>query len=177
MSLFRRLDAAVGRLAGAAASLAAAACLGAFALVCFQVIMRYFANRPQAWADEVAGWLIVATVMLAAPEAQARGENIGVDAVIERAQGPVRRGLLLLGLGAVAATAWIILDEGIEMVAFSRMVGIASNVNPEMPLWAVQALVPVGGGLLLAIALWQIVALFAGREPGRPQGPDAGRHE
>ncbi len=35
----------------------------------------------------------------------------------------------------------------------------------------------VGGGLLLAIALWQIVALFAGREPRRPQGPDAGRHE
>ncbi len=32
-------------------------------------------------------------------------------------------------------------------------------------------------GRLLAIALWQIVALFAGREPGRPQGPDAGRHE
>ena len=55
--------------------------------------------------------------------------------------------------------------EGSETVAFTRMIGIKSNQLPDVPLWAVQALIPIGAALLLVVALVQILALLRGREP------------
>jgi TRAP-type mannitol/chloroaromatic compound transport system permease small subunit len=55
--------------------------------------------------------------------------------------------------------------EGIEMVTFTRMIGIVSNVLPEVPLWAIQALVPIGGALLLLVTVAQLFCLLSGIEP------------
>jgi TRAP-type C4-dicarboxylate transport system permease small subunit len=145
--------------------IAGIACLGTLFLVCYAVAMRYFFNQPQSWSDEAVGLLIVISVMLAVPEAQRRGENIGVDAVTEKLRGGKRRALLILGAASVAITAVILISEGLDMVAFTRMVGIVSNSLPEIPLWAVQAFVPLGGALLLLVALAQLAAWLVGREP------------
>jgi TRAP-type C4-dicarboxylate transport system permease small subunit len=153
----------VVRLASqAAAGLAGLACLACLGLVCYGVAARYFWGRPQPWSDEVVVWLVVACVLLATPEAQRRNEHIGVDALLEKASGRVRHWMLLFGLAAVAATALTLLIEGIEMVAFTRLLGLRPLVNPEMPLWLVQALLPLSAGLLLAVVAVQIVARLTG---------------
>jgi TRAP-type C4-dicarboxylate transport system permease small subunit len=152
----------VGELARTSFRLAAAACLGCFAVICYAVALRYFFGRPQPWADEVVAWLMVATVMLAMPEAQRRGEHVAVDSLVERLGRRGRAALAVFGLAAVAASAAILVYEGSAMVAFSRLVGMASNIS-AVPLWWVQALVPVGFALLLIVAAMQLARLAQGK--------------
>jgi TRAP-type C4-dicarboxylate transport system permease small subunit len=160
-----RLERAVAVLSRFFEHLAGVACLLCFGLVCYAVAMRYFVNRPQAWTDEAVGWLVVVTVMLALPEAQRRGEHIGVDLLVEKSRPAARRILSLVGLLFVLVTGGMFVQQGIETVLFTRMIGIASNELPELPLWAVQALIPLGGALLALVALVQFAAWLSGREP------------
>jgi TRAP-type C4-dicarboxylate transport system permease small subunit len=161
----RFLERLTARLSGAAEALAAFACLACLALVGYAVAMRYLFNRPQSWTDEAVGWCIVAVVMLAVPEAQRRGENIGVDWLVDRWRGARRRAVIALGALAVAASAAILIVEGYASVAFTRMIGGVSNAIPQFPLWLVQALIPAGAALLLLVAFAQLGAVASGREP------------
>ena len=161
----RGLERAAAVVSRVALMLAGAACLATFALVCYAISMRYFFDRPQSWSDEAVGWLIVVTVMLAVPEAQRRGEHIGVDALTERLSARNKRWAAALGVVTVAVCGWLLLSEGIEMVQFTRMVGIVSNVLPEVDLWIIQAFVPIGGAILLFVAAAQLVCYFAGLDP------------
>lgn len=166
----RRAEAAVAWISRVGMRLAALSCLSTLALVCYAVAMRYFLNRPQSWSDELAGWLIVITVMLAMPEAQRRGEHIGVDVLTAKARGAASRWLAMLSVVAVIATGWLILREGLEMVAFTRLMGMLSIALPDIDLWLIQALVPLGGLLLLLVAVAQLLCLAIGIEP---RGVDA----
>ena len=154
-----RLAAALARVSAALAGVAVLLC---FALVCYSVAMRYFLDDPVTWSDEVTGWLVVAVVMLGVADAQARGEHIGVDLLTDRASPRLRRALGLFGTALFAACAGLIAWQGVEMVQFSAMLDLRSNTLGWAALWPVQALVPLGGALLLAVALAQLVALAAG---------------
>ncbi len=164
----RRVEAVVAAVSRAAATLAALACLGAFALVCYEVAMRYFLNRPQPWTDEAVGWLLVAIVMLAAPEAQRRGEHIGVEALVERLAGRWRQGLVIFGTATVVAVGVLLAVEGLAMVRFTRQIGLSSNRLPQIELWLVQALVPLGAVLLGVVAAVQIACHALGLAPRGP---------
>ncbi len=126
--------------------------------------MRYFFNQPQSWSDEVAGWLMVVVVMLAMPEVQRRHEHIGVDVLTEKLRGGKARLAAVWSTLSVITTASLLIAEGWETVAFTRLFGIRSPGLPDAPLWAVQALIPLGGVLLLAVALVQLVAHLRGEE-------------
>jgi TRAP-type C4-dicarboxylate transport system permease small subunit len=169
MRLIERAAAALSRLAAALASLATLACL---ALVGISVVARYFAGAPQPWIDKVAGWLVVALVLLAAPEAQRRFEHIGVDIAVGRIGPRIARFAHLLGAVAVAVVAGILLAAGIEAVAFSRMVGMMTDVE-GIPEWWIQALLPAGAAVLLLVSLCQALLLALGREPEHlPRGDE-----
>ncbi|MBM3522218.1 MAG: TRAP transporter small permease [Alphaproteobacteria bacterium] len=172
---FERLAALISRIAQAIAGIACLACLG---LVCWAVAMRYFLGKPQAWADEAVGWLVVAMVMLAVAEAQRRGEHIGVDWLVDRWTGARRRAVIGLGACSVVVVAIVLIIEGRQMVVETIGWGLKSNALPEAPLWAIQALIPIGAALLLVVALAQIAAWIAGREPaGTEQKPELDTHE
>lgn len=173
----RHFETGVAALSRAGEWIAGIACLATLFLVCYAVAMRYFFNRPQSWSDEAVGLLIVVSVMLAVPEAQRRGENIGVDLITEKLKGTRRRALMGFGALTVAVTSVILISEGIDMVAFTRMIGIVSNSLPEVPLWAVQAFVPLGGALLLLVALAQLAAYLTGREPDGLESDKLDMHE
>lgn len=175
--LARAVEAVVARISRIAAGIAGAACLAALAMICYAVAMRYFLGRPQGWTDEAVGWLIVVAVMFAVPEAQRRAEHIGVDALVEKLSPAGRRLLLSFGVLAVALTALIMIREGWEMVAFSRMVGMKAIGIPEVSLWTVQIFVPLGAVLLLLVALAQIFCHAAGLEPDGPASDALDQHE
>ena len=173
----RRIESAVATLSLFASWLAGAACLACLALVCYAVAMRYFFGRPQSWTDESVGWLIVVAIMFAVPEAQRRGEHIGVDALIDKLSSRWRRALAILGVATVVATAAILVREGIETVAFTSMIGIKSLGLPDFPLWLIQAMVPAGAVLLLLVALTQLLVHLAGMEPVGLTADKLDRHE
>ncbi|HEX6977758.1 MAG TPA: TRAP transporter small permease [Alphaproteobacteria bacterium] len=161
----RAVERVVAAVSRAGLRLAAAATLGAFGLVCYAIGMRYFFDRPQSWTDEAVGWLMVIIVMFALPEAQRRGDHIGVDVLTERMTGGRRRAFAILGVGTVFACAFLLVKEGIETVLFTRMLGLLSNNIPEIDLWIVQAFVPAGGALLALVAVVQLACYFAGLAP------------
>jgi TRAP-type C4-dicarboxylate transport system permease small subunit len=161
----RAFESAVALISRIALGLAGATCLVTLATVCYAIATRYFFNRPQSWTDEAVGWMIVISVMLSIPEAQRRGEHIGVDALTERLGARGKRWAAALGIVTVAIVGYLLVTEGIEMVTFTRMIGIVSNVLPEVPLWAIQALVPIGGALLLLVTVAQLFCLLSGIEP------------
>ena len=161
----RAFESGVGVISRIAIALAGATVLATLTMVCYAIVTRYFFNRPQSWTDEAVGWLIVGSVMLAIPEAQRRAEHIGVDALTERLDARGKWWAAVLGVVSVAVVGYLLVSEGIEMVAFTRMVGILSNVLPDVPLWAVQAFVPIGGALLLMVTLAQLFCLLSGIEP------------
>jgi TRAP-type C4-dicarboxylate transport system permease small subunit len=161
----RAIESAVAFLSKVALTLSGLTTLSIFALICYAVILRYFFNRPQPWTDEAAGWLLVTSVMLALPEVQRRGDHIGIDFLAGRLSDTGRRLLLAFGLVMVLICAVILVVEGIEMIEFSRMLGVLSNQIPEIPLWMVQALVPAGFILLLVVALTQLFCVAVGLRP------------
>lgn len=147
--------------------LAAAACLVCFALMCYGVAMRYFVGAPQPWVDKVLGWLVVALVMLAAPQAHLEGEHVAVDTLSGKARGGARRALAAFGLLCVIAMAAVMIWEGGGMVAFSRLQDVMSDLHP-IRLWWIQVLVPVGFALVLAVALMQLGRVARGLDLGEP---------
>lgn len=173
----RLFETAVAAISRAAEWVAGIACLATLLLVCYAVAMRYLFNKPQSWSDEAVGLLIVVSVMLAVPEAQRRGEHIGVDLITERVKGTRRRALMIFGMLTVVATSIILISEGLDMVAFTRMVGIVSNSLPEIPLWAIQAFIPLGAALLLLVTVAQIAAYLTGREPAGLESDKLDMHE
>jgi TRAP-type C4-dicarboxylate transport system permease small subunit len=158
-------------LTDAAMAAAAASVLLSLALVCYSVLMRYFANRPEPWVDEAVGYVLVASVMFAIAEALRRGEHIAVDVLTEKLPPAGRRAVYAFGMVAVAVTAAALVYEGWGMVEFSRMIGIVSIGYLEIPIWIPQALVPLGGVLLLLAALAELVRLAAGLPPAHEPKP------
>ncbi len=154
MRLFQQLVALLSRGFAALAALATLACL---ALVAVSVVARYVFATPIVWIDEVAGWLVVALVMLSVAEAQRRGEHIAVEPPQRLAGTRLALAAGFVGVAAVLATALLLVREGIETVAFSRMVGIATDIE-GVPVWWLQALIPLGAGLLAIVAAAQLLA-------------------
>jgi TRAP-type C4-dicarboxylate transport system permease small subunit len=134
-------------------ALAAVALLVSLALIAYSVVMRYFLNRPQSWIDEIAGYLLVASVMLAAADALFHGEHIAVDIVTERLP-PRAKGIVHnLGLVAVAIMGALLAASGWGMIEFSWMSGLLSTGYLSVPMWIPQLLVPIGGVLLVIAAM------------------------
>ena len=162
-------------LAHVGIALAAIALLASMAMIVYSVVMRYLLNQPIPWVDEMVGYLLVACVMLAAADALRQGEHIAVDIVTERLSARGKRWTAVLGLLAVALSALLLLVEGWDMVAFSRMVGLLSNGYLAVPMWIPQALVPVGALLLLLAAIAALGAAWRGdavahHDPMQPSG-------
>jgi TRAP-type C4-dicarboxylate transport system permease small subunit len=168
-----RLAALVALASRAVAVLGSLATVACLLLVGYAVAMRYLVGQPQPWVDKVAGWLVVALVMLAAPEAQRRFEHIGVDVATARLGPRMARAAHLLGALSVALVAAVLFAAGWEAIAFSRMVGLMSDLE-GVPVWWIQLLLPLGAALLFLVAACQALLLAVGHEPAHlPQPGEA----
>ncbi|MEP7206818.1 MAG: TRAP transporter small permease [Casimicrobiaceae bacterium] len=160
----------VRTLAKVGIGLAAATLIASMLLIAYAVVMRYFVNQPPPWVDELVGYLLVAAVMLAAADALLEGEHIAVDILTDRLGARGRKAVLLGGLVAVAATGVLLLYEGVDMVAFSRMVDLKSNGFLAVPMWLPQILVPIGAALLTAAAIVAFIDAWRGGASGADAG-------
>ncbi|KAA2238218.1 TRAP transporter small permease [Salinarimonas soli] len=164
--VLRVIEGAVSLLTRGALALSGGLLLAILGLIAYSVIWRYLFNAPKPWVDEVAGWLLVASVMLALPEVQRRNDHIGIDFLHQRLRDrPAARLVLGFGVFTVLVSSAILVREGVTMVEFTQMLGILSNQIPEVPLWAVQAFVPLGFGLMALVALVQLACLSLGILP------------
>ena len=157
-----RIERLVRALARLGLALAALALIASLATISYSVIRRYVFGAPVAWTDELVGYLLVASVMLAAGDALFGGEHISVDILTERLRPSGKRIAALIGLFTVAVTAVLLLVEGIGTVEFSHQVGLRSNGYLALPMWMPQLLVPIGALLLLLAAIVSFVLVWRG---------------
>lgn len=163
--LVRGLERCVEILTKTSLALSALVLLGILAITTYSVGMRYFLGQPQPWVDEATGWFLAVSVMFAVPEVQRRGDHIGIDFITGMVGDGARRFLLMFGVVMVLATSILFVWQGFIMVEFSRMLNVLSNQLPEVPLWLIQASVPVGFSLMVLVATVQLICLAMGLKP------------
>jgi len=157
LRVFARL---VAGLAAIAMAIAAACLLVALALIVWAIVMRYAFNAAPTWVDDIAGFALVAVVMLAATETLRRGEHIGVDVLVTHLSPVGRRWANGWAALATAAIAIVLIAKGWEASALARQLGLLTEGQLEWPTWCLMLFMPLGGTLLLLAAieaLWRAI--------------------
>jgi TRAP-type C4-dicarboxylate transport system permease small subunit len=123
-------------------------------LVVYQVAGRYVLGRPPSWTEELARYLQVWLVFLAAPICLARGMHLSVDYVTPKLPPRPRRivrtaVLLLVGLFSV-----LLMVYGVKLLPVAALqVSPALGISMVWPYLAV----PASGAIMTFVTMWLIM--------------------
>ena len=161
----------IARLSRVAATGAGLATLAIVLLISFDVLMRFFFDRPQLFVDEVASFLEVLVVFGGAAYTFRAGGHVRVDLVTGRIARTARAWLrvVTLGLGVVflAVVIWVTVQSGITAFRYGRV-----STVMLYPLWLPMLLIPAG----LALMALAMLARLA-RQLQAALGPPFARDE
>jgi TRAP-type C4-dicarboxylate transport system permease small subunit len=158
------LAAAAAAPRGAAMAVSGAAVVGMMVLVTFEVLLRTFANRSTLVADEMAGYLLVAMTFLGLAPSLRGGAFIRIDTYRDRLRGGARRALDV-ALVAVALAYAITVDWYLwDLLAGTWRLGTTSIQVSRTPLWIPQAVMAVGGLLLILELVVEMVLVITADE-------------
>ncbi len=160
----------IGRLWSAlpatAVSLCAALILAIATIASYEVIARWVFDAPTIWSQEVAGYLLIACTFLGLAPTMHAGEHIRIDVLSKRIPPTAQAVLELLTSACIAAFSGVMAWGGYEMVMQSLKYGRRSLTLLAVPAWIPQLVVPVGGVVLLLVAVhraWQIARRLLGK--------------
>ena len=161
----------IARAANVAGLLAGFATLAIVLLVSYDVLMRYFADRPQLFVDEVASFLQVLLIFGGAAYTFRVGGHVRVDLITNHVRPAVRAWLrlltLTLALVFLAVVIWVTTQSAYTAYRYGRVSAVMLY-----PLWLPMAFVPAG---LALMALVMVTALA--RQVRLALGPAARRNE
>jgi TRAP-type C4-dicarboxylate transport system permease small subunit len=143
-----RLAALHDRVVAGLAFLAALA-MGAMALwITYEVLMRYFLERPTIWAVDLSEYAMLWAAFLAAPWVLRREGHVRVEVFVERmtpgAQRAVGVATSLLGVVVCAVLTW----QGAATVWNFYARGLVVAREWQVPQWIVYLAIPIGAALL-----------------------------
>ena len=155
----------------AAALLAGLAVLAITGLITFDVLMRFFFDRPQLFVDEVASFLQVFVVFAGLAYTFRLGGHVRVDLVTSLLPRPIRAWLrvvtLALGVVFLAVVMWVTGQSVLGAYRYGRVSAVMLY-----PLWVPMLLIPLGLALMAAAMVAALV-----RQVRASLGPPAGRDE
>jgi TRAP-type C4-dicarboxylate transport system permease small subunit len=161
----------IARAAEVAGLLAGFATLAIVLLVSYDVLMRYFFDRPQLFVDEVASFLQVLLIFGGAASAFRVGAHVRVDLVTTHVRPAARAWLrlvtLALGVALLAVVIWVTTQSAFTAYRYGRVSAVMLY-----PLWLPMAFIPMGlalMGLAMATALVRQVALLRGPAAARDE--------
>ena len=161
----------IGRIAGAASTLAGLAVLVIVGLITYDVAMRHFFNEPQLFVDELASFLEVVVIFGGLAATFRTGGHVRVDLVTARLPGRVRARLrvlsLALGIVFLAVVIWPTVESALTAYRYGRVSAVMLY-----PLWPTMLLIPLGLVLLALVMLGALAAqLRALRRPDADEVP------
>jgi TRAP-type C4-dicarboxylate transport system permease small subunit len=161
----------IARASRAAALLSGLATLALALMISYDVLMRYFFNRPQLIVDEVSPYLLLVVIFGAAAQTFRLGGHVRVDLVTAYLPRPVRAWLravsLVIGVAFLAVVIWVTTQSALTAFRYGRVSAVMLY-----PLWVPMLLIPAG---LLLMTLCMIQTL--GHQVRVLLGPWAGRAE
>lgn len=150
------VDAAILAVTRGLLVLAAGACAAVFALVFLAVVMRYVAQAPFRFSDELAGLLLAAIVFLGMPFVFAAHQNIRVTLLTERLPNHAARVFWIVGQLVTVAFCALVAWDAWKITAFTMRLGLKSE-QARLPLTPWLILFTVAFALCAAIATWQML--------------------
>ena len=123
--------------------------MGGMALwITYEVLMRYFLQRPTFWAVDLSEYAMLWAAFLAAPWVLRREGHVRVEVFVERMSPGRQRGLgiVMSALGAIvcAILAW----QGAATVWDFYVRGVNVAREWQIPQFAVYLVIPIGSALL-----------------------------
>ncbi|MFN8533927.1 MAG: TRAP transporter small permease [Dehalococcoidia bacterium] len=156
----RRLLRGFERVIDFAALLGGVAGLAMFAVITYDVFMRYFLTRPTRWAVDVAELLMLPMVYLPSAAVLRAGGHVRVDLVVRNISGRARVALELflyaLSLIFVTVVAW---QGWVIFFDFARR-GRTSQIG-DLPVAPAAVFIAIGATLLFIETLVRIGATVA----------------
>ena len=161
----------IGRASKASALVSGLATLVLALLISFDVLMRYFLNRPQLIVDELGPFLLLLVIFGAAAQTYRVGGHVRMDLVTSHLPPAARAWLrllnLALGLVFLAVVIWVTTQSALTAYRYGRVSAVLLY-----PLWVPMLLIPAG---LLLMALCMVGTLR--RQLRAALGPRARRDE
>ena len=167
----------IGRAAGVASLLAGLATLAIVLLISFDVLMRYFFDRPQLFVDELASFLEVLIIFGGLAYTFRAGGHVRVDLLTNHLPPPARARLrivtLALGLAFLTVVMWVTAQSALTAWRYGRVSAVMLY-----PLWLPMLLIPAGLGLMavamLATLRHQVRAALGPRATRDEVAPEVG---
>ena len=127
-------------------------------IVTYDVIARYVFNAPTLWANEIAVYLVQAIVFLPMGLLVIDNSHVRVTLLTDRLSPWMQARLHRFSLVMTAVFATVIVWLGWAYTAHAWKQGQLSPTLLAVPLWIPNALIPLGGLLLLVSALGTLLA-------------------
>jgi TRAP-type C4-dicarboxylate transport system permease small subunit len=157
----------LGRVAGAASTLAGLAVLAIVALISVDVLMRYFFNLPQLFVDELASFLQVLAIFGGLAYTFRAGGHVRVDLLTSHLPPATRAWLravgLVLGLAFVLVVIWTTTQSALTAYRYGRV-----STVMLYPLWAPMLVIPAGLALMAAAMLITLARQLRALRRARP---------
>lgn len=132
-------------------------------LTCFEVVMRYFLNRPTLWSVEISEYLLVACAYLGLAYTLEHGGHVRVELIIDRLQPGARRVLNIIAYTLAVIFAAVLTWQTLAQALTSLARGAKSSTPMAIPLFPVQILIPIGTFSLCLQALCMLYGYVTGR--------------
>lgn len=155
--LLKALDRGLTAIESVTDTLAAAAIFLTMAIVCGEVIARYFLNAPLAWAfDVLTLYIVPAIFFFGLPGSYSKSAHIAVDVLVQKLRPlPVALTILIGRLGGIALFAALVWFSG-EFALENFRNGDTHTGVIVFLVWPSSMLVPLGCALVLVRMLSQI---------------------
>jgi TRAP-type transport system small permease protein len=164
------------RIARGVAFLSGLSVLAITLMITFDVLMRYFLNKPQLFVDELASLILILIIFGGSAYTFQKGGHIRVDLLTNRLGRRADRSLriftLLLGIVFLGIITQHTLVSSLVAYQLERL-----SMVMFYPLWIPMLLIPLGTGLM---ALVMVSALMGevgtgGTHKGKESGGDSGK--
>jgi len=156
MRILTTLESLLARLATLLTHLATGCAVAITGFVVLSAVMRYFFRTPFHFTEELVALLLLASIFLTLPRATCRGEHIRVMVLLQAVPPRAQRMMEAFAGLVIAVFAAIFALHASDFLLFSFSIG-AKTEQTRMLLWPWLLLMPVSAGLVLLIALLQLL--------------------
>jgi len=114
----------------------------------YDVVARHVFNSPTIWADELAGYLLVAITFLGAAYTLTMDAHVRVDTIIDRLDGNKRKGVIFV-TDVISLAFLIVYVWQAYRLAIDAYVSV--KISPTLlrtPIYIPQIVLPIGLTLL-----------------------------
>jgi C4-dicarboxylate transporter DctM subunit len=118
-------------------------------VVTFDVVMRYFFNKPTEWVLEISIYLVMASAFFGAPLALRDKVHVRVDLLTSRISKDKQALLEVITSVAAMVYCLVLTYEGVVMAFNSYKLGEVSPTTLHVPIFIPQTVIPIGGFLLI----------------------------